>query len=139
MESTAARVALSAICNMILGMVWYSEGAGFGKIWMRGHGLTREKIEARNAGAQPMVVAMASGIVQSFFADRILTMAAAGSVLGVSAQLAILGEIWLAFTFVAIAMHYVFVTPYWSSVLLVDSFYHVAQLVALVLIRTYII
>jgi hypothetical protein len=130
------QLAVVVVVNTVLGMVWYSDSVGFGLAWMRAHGLTMEKINARGNDPTPMLVATAAGLLQAYVAEQFLPAADGPSTL--EAQLRAVVTLWLGFTGSAIAMHGAFVTPFWVSTLLIDGGYHLVQLLLLVAIRTYV-
>ena len=137
---TVLQVVLAVVANGVLGALWYNEST-LSPLWRRAHGLTEAQAKKINSGILPIPVSMLAGLVQTLVADFILTgagVAAEAGVDGLRAQLSVLATVWVAFTFLDMASHQVFITPAWITSSLIDSSLHLFQLAAFVLIRTYV-
>ena len=99
-------VVAAAAINMVVGMVWYARSV-FGKEWMK---LTGRKMEDMTGSSTGYAVATIGALLQSWILAHFVVYAGSdtfwrGLVTGF--------WLWLAFTAVAIAVHYAFEGRSW--------------------------
>ena len=126
-------VVLTTFFGMALGMVWYHPNT-VGGLWMRAHGHTEESIRKLN-GNHAILAAVLSGFIQAYFAEHFIVRLASDS--SISAQLTVVAQIWVGFIVTAMSTHLPFINKHWPTALIIDSSFHLVQLLAQVLIRNY--
>ena len=139
MAPPALRVVLSLVANGVLGAVWYHEST-LRRPWRQGHGLSLERADQLNSPAA-LAISVVQGVVQTFVAETVLDAVDGGRSSSPVEQFLTIFSIWLAFTFLAVASHNVFVTGVNRAAVTtaIDGVFHLVQLGLLVLIRNYIV